>query len=369
MEVKILNINRIINLFYYITEKRKILKHKIFNKFINNYKHYPNISKCLDNVYNDSFSYIETLYRLINNIDHKPICPICGNKINISINSHIYFPKTCSNKCSKQLTNIKSKETKLKLYNNQSYNNSNKRFNTCIEKYGSYTLFKTEYFKEKSKETCLKKYDVEYNLQIKDIHDKGIKRSQDNDIKEKRNKTILEKYGVTNVSQSNIIKNKKEETFLKHYGVKNNFNRPEIQNKCNSQISREKMYKTKKKNNTFNSSSLENKSYLILKEKYTDVIRQYKSKKYPFTCDFYIPSKDLYIECNYHWTHGGKPYEGTKEDIEIINKWKNKNTNYYNNAINCWTIRDVNKRNIAKQNNLNYLVFYNINKFIQWINE
>ena len=82
------------------------------------------MKKC-GNKLDDSFSY----------------CNLCGNKINISINSHIYFPKTCSNKCSKQLTNIKSKETKLKLYNNQSYNNSNKRFNTCIEKYGSYSAY------------------------------------------------------------------------------------------------------------------------------------------------------------------------------------------------------------------------------------
>ena len=217
LEVQILNINRIINLFYNITSKRKLFKHKIFNKFINNHEHYPNISKCLDNVYDDSYSYIEILYRLVNNIHNKPICPICGNKINISTKSHIYFPKTCSIKCSRQLTNIKGKETKFKLYNNSLYNNSNKRFNTCIKKYGNYTLFKTKYFKEKSKETCLKKYGVKYNLQIKDIHDKGIKCAQEEHIKEKRNKTILKKYGVSNVSQSEIIKLKKEKTFIEHY--------------------------------------------------------------------------------------------------------------------------------------------------------
>ena len=32
-----------------------------------------------------------------------------------------------------------------------------------------------------------------------------------------------------------------------------------------------------------------------------------KYDRYPFACDFYISSLDLFIECNYHWTHGGKP--------------------------------------------------------------
>ena len=43
--------------------------------------------------------------------------------------------------------------------------------------------------------------------------------------------------------------------------------------------------------------------------------------------------------------------------------------NLYNNAIECWTKRDVNKRNIAKQNNLNYIEFWNINELINYINK
>ena len=38
----------------------------------------------------------------------------------------------------------------------------------------------------------------------------------------------------------------------------------------------------------------------------------------PFACYFYIPSLDLFIECNYRWTHGGKPYEGTEDDKQIV---------------------------------------------------
>ena len=49
-----------------------------------------------------------------------------------------------------------------------------------------------------------------------------------------------------------------------------------------------------------------------------------------------------------------------ENDRHIIERWKNK-SNYYNNAIYNWSIRDVEKRNEAKFNKLNYLeIFQNI---------
>ena len=97
-------------------------------------------------------------------------------------------------------------------------------------------------------------------------------------------------------------------------------------------------------------------------------MRQYKSDEYPFCCDFYIPSINLYIECNFSWTHGGHSYDkDNEEDQLILEKWKEKNTKYYDNAINTWTIRDVRKRNIAKQNNLNYIEFWNLNELKNWL--
>ena len=94
-----------------------------------------------------------------------------------------------------------------------------------------------------------------------------------------------------------------------------------------------------------------------------DIIREYKSIEYPYNCDFYIKSLNLYIECNFHWTHGGHSYDSENlEDLEIIEKWKSKKSKYYNNAITTWTVRDVRKRNIAKKNNLNYIEFFDFNK-------
>lgn len=129
------------------------------------------------------------------------------------------------------------------------------------------------------------------------------------------------------------------------------------------EIRASKEYLTKKKNNSFNSSKDEEKLYEELLIKYADktVLRRYKCERYPFYCDFYIPSEDLFIELNAHWTHGGKPYDPKdKECQEQLAKWKEKakTSKFYENAIKTWTERDVKKLQTAKENNLNYRVIY-----------
>ena len=98
---------------------------------------------------------------------------------------------------------------------------------------------------------------------------------------------------------------------------------------------------------------------------------QYYNDVYPYSCDFYIPYINLYIEIQGNWTHGDKPFEGTEEDIEKLEFWKSKNNDYYNNAIYTWTDLDVRKRNIARENHLNYLEIFsdNINECITIFND
>ena len=98
------------------------------------------------------------------------------------------------------------------------------------------------------------------------------------------------------------------------------------------------------------------------------IVYQYKTDKYPFVTDFYIKSLDLYIELNFHWTHGLHPFnENALEDIVLLNKWeeKAKISNFYKKAIDTWTIRDTKKLQFAINNNLNYLVIYPKNIFIK----
>lgn len=124
-----------------------------------------------------------------------------------------------------------------------------------------------------------------------------------------------------------------------------------------------KDYITRKKNNSFNTSSKEESFYnFLLKENVNKTVyRQYKSDKYPFYCDFYILEDDLYIELNLHWTHGGKPFDPDDIDCQKqLADWqeKAKTSKFYENAIQTWTVRDVKKQRIAKENNLNYKVIY-----------
>ena len=63
-----------------------------------------------------------------------------------------------------------------------------------------------------------------------------------------------------------------------------------------------KRHETLRKNNSFTKSKAEEDYYDYLLSLYDkdDIVRQYKSKEYPFACDFYIKSEDKYIECNFN---------------------------------------------------------------------
>ena len=124
-----------------------------------------------------------------------------------------------------------------------------------------------------------------------------------------------------------------------------------------------KEYITKKKNNSFNTSKKEEMFYesLLEENKTKTIFRQYKDDRYPFYCDFYIKEDDLFIELNLHWTHGGKLFnENDEECLKQLSVWKEKakTSKFYENAIQTWTVRDVNKQKIAKENKLNYKVIY-----------
>ena len=57
-----------------------------------------------------------------------------------------------------------------------------------------------------------------------------------------------------------------------------------------------------------------------------------------------------------------------KEKSQIIKNKTGKNKTRYDNRIFTWSVLDVKKRNIAKNNNLNFIEFWNISEFNDWIN-
>lgn len=296
---------------------------------------------------------------------------------------------------------LKIKDSILTKYDGKYYVETDEYKNNLFKKYGVTHISKVKEVREKCKQTTLKHYGAKFYSQTADWKNKVIKTSlekynakfpfQSEEIKNKIKKSNNEKYGVDYYSQYYEFKNKFKHTIFKHYGdyyvntlefkkYMDNIH-DEVHNKIKktclekygvdsfskTKLYKEKCYNTKKKNKTFNTSKQEEECFNIIKERYPNVIRQYRDSRYPYACDFYIPELDLFIELNTHWTHGGNPFIGSKEDLEKLEYWKNKHTKYYDIAIKVWTISDVNKRNMTYKNNLNYLEFWNVNEVEEWI--
>ena len=423
MEIEITD-NYIIG-YFYINGKINSNKIKHYNKIDEktDQKIYDYLINRFDEN-NETTTIQEILFRIKNKIYKYPTCLECGNPVKFAKN---HYHKFCCSRCS----NInkdkikKERQTKLDKYGNEKYNNREKYHQTCLEKYGdeNYTN------REKYHQTCLEKYGAKDMFSIDEIQNKikiNIKNkynvdniSKLDEIKEKKRQTCLNNFGVnygfnTELAKNNLrIKYKKnkdeiiekikrskldkygnenfvnpkktKQTCFKKYGVDNVFKlekliqkrlktfksiafKEKISKILSSQEVQNKINATKRKNNSFSTSKPEEESYLLLKEKYNDVKRQYKSEEYPYLCDFYIPSLDLYIECNYHWTHGNHAYDPTNiEDNLLLEKWKQKPNSFYDSAIKVWSISDVIKRNLAKENKLNWIEFFSIDDFKKWL--
>lgn len=378
----------------------------------------------LDNRYTDSQSLRETIKRIQYNIEIRPVCVICGKPVKfLNGKKNQLFNKTCckehanmldgitvkkvlkdiySDVDKKQEINNKIRETCLLKYGDEHYSNRIKAKETCLQRYGVTSPLKSEIFKQKSKETCLQKYGVEYTGQIPEKIEKTHKACLEKygvdsvfKVQKFRNQsldTCIKKYAsdeddinsIVNIGQLKYVKDKIKNTYLEKYGVENHMQTQYYKNLISSILSsneiQEKIYNTKLLNNSFNISYQEDVCFDLLKEKYSDCIRQYKSELYPFNCDFYIPSLDLYIEYNGSHYHHYHPFDinddndinelnRLKEKAENSNAHKNGKKSQYDNIIYTWTILDVKKRNIAQQNNLNYIEFWNINEVKEWINK
>ena len=173
-------------------------------------------------------------------------------------------------------------------------------------------VFQLETIKEKSKKTMLDKFGVEHPGQSLELMQKAKDTKGErygdknyNNI-EKHKKTILKHVEADKDYYAHRYE-KTKKTYIKKYGsVSAAF---ESRNsKINWTESLNKQIETKKRAHSFKKSKKEDLYYNYLCNIYgsDDVVRQYSDDRYPFSCDFYIKSKDLFIECNFHWTHGYK---------------------------------------------------------------
>ena len=229
---------------------------------------------------------------------------------------------------------------------------------TCLEKYGVESSNQSEIVKNKMKSTFLRKYGVDNCQKNKEIANKTVAT---------RHKNNLKKYGVTEIAMTQSIRNKISNSNRKYMLGRTQEEKDEFYYKIRE---------IKREHGTLKTSKPEEDFYkwLLTLFKESDIYRNYSNDShYPFMCDFYIKSKDMFIELNLYWMHGFHWFNSNnKEDLNKLNKWKEKakqGHKQYKAAVKVWSTSDLAKKNAAEKNNLNYIVLWNNEDIIKFKNQ
>lgn len=370
---------------------------------------YPNILEYLNSRYDDSDCMTETIRRIKYKLEERPVCKWCGG--HVSFNGYhkgsMHYSVCCCSSCHAKYTKDKRFETNIKKYGRKNFGSAEKvkeywinhygvdnpaktdfvkkkMRETNLRKYGFNCSSKSEIVKEKTKQTCLKRYGVEYTGQIEEAKEKSKKTCLEKygseyyigskDCLEKTIEFSKQNYNVDWFTKSKEIKNKAKETMLRRYGVEYSMQIPKNKEYMSYLMSSYKMqerrYNTMKRNHTFNSSSTEEELFLYIKSMFPTVVRQYKDKnRYPYFCDFYIPELDYFIELQGYYTHGKHPFNpNSNEDLQLIEYYKKK---YGEDCqpITIWSIKDVEKRDCAKRNHLNFKEVWSLKDGKNFVND
>ena len=370
---------------------------------------YPNILEYLNSRYNDSDCMTETIRRIEYKLEERPVCKWCGG--HVSFNGYhkgsMHYSACCCSSCHAKYTKDKRFETNIKKYGRKNFGSAEKvkeywishygvdnpaktdfvkkkMRETNLRKYGFNCSSKSEIVKEKTKQTCLKRYGVEYAGQIEEAKEKSKKTCLEKygseyyigskDCLEKTIEFSKQNYNVDWFTKSEEIKNKAKKTMLRRYGVEYSMQIPKNKEYMSYLMSsyemQERRYNTMKRNHTFNSSSTEEELFLYIKSRFPKVVRQYKDKnRYPYFCDFYIPELDYFIELQGYYTHGKHPFDpNSNEDLQLIEYYKKK---YGEDCqpITIWSIKDVEKRECAKRNNLNFKEVWSLEDGKNFVND
>lgn len=169
---------------------------------------------------------------------------------------------------------------------------------------------------------------------------------------------MLEKYGVDNPFKLDAFQVAAAETRKEKYGAEYTLASGSVLSDAARDIFArytQKSIASKRQNCTLNTSSVEEHV-----KGFDDFESQYNNdSRYPYLCDFYDKDRDLFIEVNASWTHGHHWYDAV-QDADVCNKWKEKSneSQYYACALDVFAKHDVEKRNIARSNDLNYVTLW-----------
>lgn len=142
-------------------------------KFKKEYLEKLGIYDALMNLYPDSSCLHETLYRLENNIDVRPICKMCGAPVQYRklLRFTTYCSRACSNHDPEVLAKNKAGVSKAlkKAYAERGDEINRKRAKTLTgDENGSCTPFGVKKWQEKGKQTLLERYGVDNVLKLKE---------------------------------------------------------------------------------------------------------------------------------------------------------------------------------------------------------
>ena len=229
-----------------------------------------------------------------------------------------------------------------------------------------------EVIKNRRNQTNIEKYGVDNPRKSKELmkrmRDKYEEKtgyrfaSQNPEIKKKIKETNKKKYGYEHPMQNRAYQKRIRESNMKKYGTPYAYRKPKTEEE--KRLITEKQQATYRRNRTYNTSKHEGIIERMLKEKFgeKDIMVQYSSEMYPHKCDYYIKSLDLYFEYQGGCFHNNRPYdpEIDKESLEWLREKKSKTDkpNRYDYIILEWTQLDVKKREDAKNNHLNYLELF-----------
>lgn len=208
-----------------------------------------------------------------------------------------------------------------------------KRAKTNLKRYGVKNVMSLPETLDKIKATIQMRYGVDYAM-------------QSSELSEKQQNVVAYKYGAKSFLQTNACREQFARRCMEKYGVPHHMQNKDVMLKS---------IQTKRQNGTLNTSTVEKhvKDFDGFESQYN------KDARYPYLCDFYDKERDLFIEVNASWTHGYHWYDA-ENDAGVCAKWKAKSedSTYYANALEVFTKRDVEKRECARVNNLNYVTLW-----------
>ena len=275
-------------------------------------------------------------YKVWHWVNNQPLyikCP-CGARVSENMNWRLGYKKFCSNKCSSNSleTKTKLKETNKKKWGVEHYSQTteyvDKVKQTSQKKWGVDNYSKTAEFLEKAKKTSLSKWGVDSFTKTPEFLEKSKKTSlknwgvefpgQSTIIKEKIKQTNFKRYGVSHIFEYNgyrdsVFRISSDSNYISYEGGLNVF-------RCDSghghefTISTDDYYGRTKAHNKLcticypisDSSSLKEKGVFdFIKSHYTgEIISGYRQDR--LEIDIYLPELRLGFEFNGLWWHSSK---------------------------------------------------------------